>query len=466
MTTTADAVDIAVGVQITSYAQLEALPVNTVLHYKSAALGVEDRYTKTGDDSWSPHSDPHMEWTHDHFALDGTNTVESLPPKPGDVLSTEAELNALPLGTRVRKRGSHTRWVRTAEGFLSQGGLHRRAESMLNRRVVTVVSVPDGGEGEVVTVVPDDTSLEVQPSRITLGVFKQRFHTSVYGAAQGSGVSTHPLDTAMPLLEVEEVSPYVGMYVNQHDHRLLANLPNGTLLQVGEDKSVWETYGLYGMHHGSTLMLLGGADWSHTLARIVHMPDAGDPPEWVTAEATAEDADAIREFQRKAWSLGLEAKEQYDWCSEYERAMQRCGIGPWVEDTVQTVNADEAAALPEGSILRYVDVLMNSVLLRRDDRANNPAKTVRIGGALQGHWAKDRLIVLREGPRGNHRDLPVLLSELPHMPVGTQITDGYTYWERTGAPSDQPARVWFASGNRYGHRSGDFGDGLTYRRLP
>lgn len=471
MTTTAEPlVAIEVGTIITSREQLTALPVGAVIRYDGVST---QHYTKLDTDSWQIRGNEGMAWADHHFTLGGANVVESLPGpvlSVGDRITTREQLEALPLGAIVQTRTGRTTYTREERGLVSTpGGRVRDFSPVRSGSHFLIVHLP--GSPAEPEEIGDTTEVTPIGGSETLEQYKQRFRTIVYGSAYQSGVSTVPLDRAMEKLSVVLHNHTPGMHVAYSDSSLMNSMPRGATLEIGRDPSDFNGYAVYGKdQNGGFIRLVGGAgiDEAATL-RLLSIPDV-EPAEWATAEAGLEDREAIRAFMRQAWQLGLKAKSENQWCGEYEAAMSRAGINEAVgSDTEPGLSAEEVAALPEGTYVRFAADASASVIYKRDDRADNPAKTRRVAGSLPGAWIENGMVKLwSPDDRTGLRFSVHSAEEMDAMPLGTVVTDRSSRWTKREPNPEDTTRAWYADGdNRYGYRSRQFTvSSLTYVVIP
>ena len=469
MTETMAEPTLGAGSTITSIRQLTDLPVGSVI---SGRRGNE---TKIDNDMWSrgaDHSRSSREFRPDTY----TYTVVSVgngpavEPAVGGVVTSEM-FGSLPHGTVIRRdrAGVTTTWTRTSGGWDSSGGQSRTPENMRTDLLYRIVSLP-------APVEPVDTTIETpmpgtqaarEQGEETLEEFKARFRTTVYAAQQSAGVNRTPVTNALRKLGVE-TTPTVapGMPVTIADARLVGELPVGTVLTWGQDPTKFREYALYGKtHNGDMVKMLGGADPDYyTVLRAIIVPGVEAVERTPCSESEHQQ---IREFMARAWEVGVQAKESQGWCGEYERAMERCGINASVaHEPSRGQTAEQVAALPEGTILRVCLGATSSVLYIRDDSADNPAKTRRLGGSLAGSWAQWGMIPVNEPEQT--MSIPVLSpQEMDGMPVGTTVGEGSSRWTRREPnPSlGDNRRCWF-SGD-YSYRSNQFNiTNLRYMVIP
>lgn len=476
------ATTLTAGTILTSREQVADLPVGSVICC-DARFGEEQKINQnqwrcvgTGavraQSSISPA--PQSEFTYRLVRLGAPGEFEApatpTVPAMGVSLSSHDQMRALPSGSIITSRAGRTSYVRDETGFRGESnGRHRTVDSMRTDDFYRVTFVP-GVAAEVDTTEQSPTVAETVGGMETLEQYKQRFRTVVYGSQQGAGVSRTPIDRAMAKMGVGEPRLSPGMVVCMSDSDLIQSLPLSTVLVVGEDPSDWAKYGVYvRTTAGYVERWIGGFDSDgHAQMRVIQMPGV-EAEEWTQATGSESEREAIKQFKKEAWELGKRAKNDQGWCGEYEAAMSRVGIDETSLFIAEKgLSAEEVAALPQGTILRYLTSNTESVLYRRDDEANNPAKTKRIGGSLGGSWSPDHNVVMWTP------DTPMNVSiacvqEMDGMPVGTVIGQASQRWERRSeAMAGDSRRVWFSQGDTsYGYRSSQFSPtGMSYVVLP
>lgn len=248
----------------------------------------------------------------------------------------------------------------------------------------------------------------------TLEQYQQKFRQVTYGTAHRAGVSIPPIDVAMRRLNVADPALAPGAWLH-HYYAPRLDVPEGTVIRLEHGEGV-TLQGWAGPSQG-WIRLAGQAQNQVTAGRIVSIGDDYDVPDWVTREGP-EEAD-IREFQRRAWDLGVAAKAAQGWCGDYERAMEEMGVNGRTIETLNepTLDPEAVSQLPEGTILRTVETLFV-----RDDRVSNPCRTRRIGGRSKaGHWSSEMRLAQQAG--ADLRILVVSTHEMAGMPVGTVVED-------------------------------------------
>jgi hypothetical protein len=275
-------------------------------------------------------------------------------------------------------------------------------------------------------------------------------------------VSLNPLVVAYEKLEVPNHDPFLGMLVHGSDNRLVRRLPDRSILTAGNPLTPL-THGVYGVDSGGSLTQLLG-QLPYNVALTLEVAQGLTRPDWMDVEAVPEDRTRIHEFRVRALEIGNRAKVDERWCGTYETAMSAVGIDSTLTEAVETLTPEQVADLPAGTVLRFRED-ETSVLLRRDDAADNPAKTVRIGGTVPGEWASRDLVVVHphDATDRNMGIKVVSHAEMESMPVGTSIgeANGSRQWTKN------TEGTWASSGGYGSHRSNAFSLGnLRYTHLP
>lgn len=446
MTTTAEhpTLDQTVGTRIANREHLASLPDGTRITSERRGAETKDgEYWNDGDggrrhvSSFNPET-----FTYTISYVPGEQAEEQ-DSRIGQAVTDRDTLTSLPVGAQITSSRTGIVYTKRTDGDFdrSNGGTRAAARIGLSGHM-RISSIPTFSP-----VRDEDMDVETPDADATacdsFTRYVQRFRTVTYGQAQRAGVSLDPLDRAMDKLGIEPCSVTPGIPVDGSDYIRIRELPSGSVLMAGKDPANWTTFGVFGANGDSSLIyLLGGVDspHGHVLHTVNIAGSDASTPDWVTEPATEEDAVLIDEFKRKAWELGVKAKRENSWCSDYEAAMERMGINEILIEQAQLtlIDAEAAAALPEGTILRYtVAGSRDSVIYRRDDRSTNPAKTVRIGGTLPGAWRSTGLQAV---------DTPLRIKVISHeemdsMPHGTVMSDGSSAtWTKENGEWKSPGR--------------------------
>lgn len=481
MTTTAEAPALPeVGSRIESHQQLIDLPVGSVIS------GRFEREVKREDGRWQRPSGDHRaedsfdmnRYAYRVVSIGGDGTTPAVPPAVGSAVTVE-QYTTLPVGTVIRRnRPGSVAWAREEGGWRSSNNTFRTPDRMRRDLSYLIVSLPEP------TTPPDpvDTTIETPlpetaeyiSTAETLEQYKQRFRTQMFGAQQNSGVNRGPVTAAMRKLGVAEMDVTPGLPVVMSDHDTIERLPDGTAVAYKTPDDA--QYSVLVKQNGGLVSALGvNHPDSFDVLKVIQVPGVDGPPEWVTASSSESELDAIRQFMRQAWEVGIEAKRSNSWCGEYERAMERVGINENVLcDPNSGLTAEEVAALPEGTVLRFwgFPATENSVLYVRDDAADNPARTRRIGGTLPGSWAARGMSVVCEVSQP-FRVSVASTAEMDDMPVGTVLQEtantrnGNRWVKSSTGYSGDTSRFWKLAGDTYGYRSRQFTtSAMSYTLIP
>ena len=350
-----------------------------------------------------------------------TETIETVEAPTEDFASwigqvlTHEQIAALPERSVIRSsRGFE--WVKINGDMIRslKNGRAVRAEAT-RPNFYTLTSLPS-------SVFLGDTSEETPSEVLSLIEFKQRFKTLIEAQAQEHGIARDTIDDTLEAMDcrsaVTEFGHFVGMHVAGSDERLIHDLPEGTILVTGNDPSDWSHFAVLGVEDGCLNTLLGG-ETNHRLLRVHRLPN---DPVISVFDRSGSELPEIREFIKTAWEVGWSTKQAHGWCETYEACMGRAGITQPLANAVEaeTLTAEQVAELPEGTLLRYIADSSKSVIYRRDDRSQNPARTVWAGGSLSGNWARLGMSVVAQA--GEAVRIPVLsYEELEEMPSGTVI---------------------------------------------
>jgi len=383
-------------------------------------------------------------------------------PETGTVLTTRADIEALPNGTRLRNTNNHNLYVKVPNG------LHREGHRLLPfSRVVEDGRYRIENDSFSMDGINDETPT---PPLESLSMYQQRFQTTIIASADHAGIGRSTVEEAFDSLGISERFPLgVGMVVCHYDGDLMQMLPNGVLIESGRNPANYGNYGVYTKRNGRWVRKLGGGPMEgRSLSaniRVLGLPGTPPQPDWLREEWTPDTPRLIHEFKQKAWIVGADHKARHRWCSEYESSMSRADVSE-VRDfdpALLITTAEAISALEEGTIVRLTS-RRESVIYLRDNRSVNPARTVRLGGSLPGSWTRGPVeVVRRPGQRLNVKVLSH--TEMEGMPVGTMLQDrgNATRWTRD-YHTDNSGRVYWFEGTRraYAYSSSDFGIGNLY----
>ena len=407
-----------------------------------------------------------------------TTTAEARPAV-GAVL-TDVDVDALPVESVVIYTSSGTEWTRQPEDiWQSKMGARSSTETMKNRARsgnLTLSSIPDdvptGLTGVDTTV--ETTALD-SPDTMPLAAFKQLFGTVAWGSQQAHGVSSSTVKNALDQLGIPEFEVGEGAYVSVGDNQLIAKLPVNTLLTTRTEPTD-RSHIVFRVDGSRRLQfLMGDIHYdTYTVLKVVAHPE-GLKASWIGSESEPEAAaEALLKFKKKAWKITRDVKASTGWCGVLEDTVKRAGVTSEVERIEipsKALTAEDVAALPVGTILRYGVLGSNSsVLYVRDDAADNPAKTRKIGGVLDGSWVKKGAVVVAQ-PEDTMNIQVYSRDEMGSMPLGTVVTDnGRNSWRRTQVTDGgREARNWRLTTQEYDHNycPNDFSIGtLTYTVIP
>lgn len=424
-----------VGTKITTREQWEALPLGTVLNHR-----------RSEGARWSirMHGDTKTLFRNEvaHAALDVARTdgvleVAELPGAGFEVgtrfTSTQQYLDC-PVGT-IWQASSGTHWRKVSDDMAAavDGGRLKRLSTFSTQGRSAIIEMP----AEISLTGDDTVGVEVTLRQETAPEYLQRFETTMWGAAVTHGVSTESHDAAMDALGVPKSTDpntwCVGMAVWGTDNRLLNALPRGTLLEYGHDPERFSAYGVFSVSAaGGTTRVLGGATFPNGLLRVKAFPPGttiGDG-RW-RGRVHDDEVRRVHDTKAMCYQEGMRVKRRHRWCETFEACLELADIprsGPG--DPPQVLTAEEVSALPVNTVVR-VSNLGESVLLVRDDRMTNPARTRRAGGSVPGDWAAANNVVVRTP--GQRMNIPTgTLAEMDGMPDGTILSGGGTAYTKRG----------------------------------
>jgi hypothetical protein len=355
--------------------------------------------------------------------------------RPGQKVSSQEEMDALPNGTWLTSTSSNT-IRRMKGGQWSSYGQH------LNP---TFEQITQNGEVWVV-----DHIQRAMPE--TVEQFHQRFRDVVFYGEQTHFGSDNYSETALADLGIE-FKPSVGMRVrNAHD---VALLPVGTRVFVGHPDHP-DSFGLYektGENRRSWTHLFGGAGvnpWENPVT-IDALPEGDtvvtEPAEWFTKPATPEDGEALFAARKAAWERGYRSKKDHNWCTTYESVVRQAGLTadsvqvpmPYGMEPGDVIASAEAVYLPLDAVLIGFRGRTHAEIeaYRRITGASNRAGvekiiTTRRGLASQMMITGDTWLngLLRQC-REVEAIMPVYFSAmLDNLPIGSQIKSMSRYGDR------------------------------------
>jgi hypothetical protein len=402
-----------------------------------------------------------------------TTTAEELTA--GTVMTSD-QVRDLTVGASVTYTPTGTVWTKhTNKAFASSAGGHCALVTMCTRAAegkVTLAQLPEEATGlDVDTTI--ETSMTGVNAEMSLAEFKQLFGTVAMGGQQTNGVNFNTVQAALKKLGIESLETGEGAYVAFGDKRLVGEMPPNTLLTTRTAPSDADHI-VFRVSEAHELQFLMGYERydQYTILKVLTHPE-GEKASWLSSDSEP-DAEELLKFKKKAWQITREVKGQTGWCGVLEDIVKRAGVTAEVESVElpsKALKAEEVAALPVGTVLRYASLgSSSSVLYVRDDSADNPAKTRKIGGTMDGSWVQSGAIVVRE--HGNPMRITVhSREEMGSMPTGTVVCDsGRNRWRRMRfTASGRTARDWRLPDNSYDYNycPNDFSIGtLYYETIP
>lgn len=407
-----------------------------------------------------------------------TSSESELPV--ADTLMTRDNVNDVPYGSSVRNSTSGRTWTREHSGRWRSDQNTTVSSATMARRAsyghVSFVSGPQPTPAETDT--NDQTPMG---PHLSLDQFAQRFATLMWGGHQHAGMGHgHLIQTALhQTLAIPEYDPMIGLSVCFTNHSLIDRLPADTvLITEGEPGDQHFTVYKKRTSGGGLERILGAGDITgpNVVLLIESMPNSTAKAPWVDAPGSDSELAEINTFRAKAWAAAMSVKSSTGWCGELEGVVYRSGIDSRAANQTPTplLTAEQVAELPVGTFLRYTSthVLLENARTRvgktavyvRDDAAENPAKTRRIGGILPGSWVPaENEVVHRPGENMNF--LPTSSAEIESMPLGTRVGDtSGTYYEK-GEP-DGHGNNWFAGNRQRAYKVEQLGLHYAYRVIP
>lgn len=474
----------AVGSVIGSREQLDSLPVGTVINQALTGGAFARAETKSEGNRWRREGNANgrdsqtfafLRPEQPDYEPPYTYTVESLPQAEvtEERAYTREELSSLPVGTVVRSNNGRT-WQRESYGMrmLTQRtdgqsqtwdvGLlwSDQAGPETNGGEYTIVNGAPAAEPEVSSVLNEPIEgVEITLPMETLVQYQQRFRTEIEGGAQADSINSDRVEAALTKVGVPDTSISAGMVVNQRDHALLENLPEGTTVTFGADFSDPAKFRSYQVadRYGTLRGILGDLNHSRMTGVVDHIPRR-ERQAWVDQVPMLQELHEVAAFQARVWELGDRVKQDMDLCRQYERAMAACGISQAVVDIPREhrhMSAGQVSALPAGSVLRY-STKWGTVLLIRDDRATNPARTIRLAGGIPGDWVMYGMTLVHH-PDNEVKIMLESLAEMEELPEGTKIqgifNDNPSTYTRRNSVNDTGYK-WMLEGESnpyYGH---------------
>lgn len=453
---TTEATEFSLGMEITSAAQLAALPVGTQIEHQNLT---GERYTKIEGGDWERwDSDRTYGSRSSHFDLTGANHVTHLPtagPAPGDWFTWGARVAWYRIATIDEEFVYHDGYFYVPDGHFTEAtghyprsdydfdfyrdgdtGLPTLLQQWLDEEREREEQMP---VAEVTEPLSYSTSEQYVPTifdRDTLARFKRRVAAVTLGAGQLHNVNRAGVERALGAAGVEPAGINVvepGNFVEYGNAHLLSQVNDA--VYVG----LWDTlsYNPGSVDTpGRTLLRTRYAPGSIVAWEILSVGDQTLSLEDVTyGELIA--IDAFRTELRRA---GDAAQGPESWCGVYHNVVASLRCEPTTTRAPRGT-AEEVSQSPAGTV--WMTLGERPIVVVRDDRADNPARTRRIGGG-QGHWAP---LMFRIADNTYRPDVPWY--HACRLPVGSQVTkhgndferlpDGWHYieggqaWSGTGA---------------------------------
>lgn len=339
-----------------------------------------------------------------------------------DIIYTEADLAALPVGTVVKRVDHNLSHVYT-----------REAEGWFNPHHVSGNPATDMQAGDPVWQV-----WSLPERRLTVVKYKWLFRDNVRRGSQGSGTGIREVEQAIERLGLQDELFPLGHGLPMSNNLDTEALPDGATMMFAEPGV--RTWNVHRREGGQWHRLVGQRAWnSNYPGGVLDSLDGvtREVPAWWAENGTEADEAAVMDFMRAAWAFGVKAKNNHGWCSTFDNIMSRIGItatstrrrstngmnlGDWVDPLT-------CSQLPPGTILMWTHneyPATRWVYYVRDDTANNAARTRRLFGHRDddlalGHYS-DRM-------RINHipTGLPVLSDPETWLNWPVDLTQVWTY---------------------------------------
>lgn len=370
--------------------------------------------------------------------------VISLPVRVGDPVFGQEEFEALPAGATFYLASGVLPGVdgcgtltKTTQGVFDTHGYNYRSSQDLTSRLLSspwdfrLASIPG-----------------VEPPARTFDQYRFFWWDTVqFGSEYASGTGRREIERALTEFDISPVRLPFGTGQRIVSRNVRDLLPEGSTILVGRPSN-WPGFGLFERGRARWNRLLGGGnDVPPDRCPVVVDRVSGErvEPDWLTASPTEEDAARIAVFKAKAWRLALVAKNRNGWCSTLENIMAQAGIDssclahPAAHGVVNSavgtpVTLDEMAALPIGTVLRWVHSGGGDrwAYYERVNNAGNTAGTRLLFGHREDgmplrQYARNATIVGevvggRTEARVNFRDRG------RYLPVGTLLLQSGSYF--------------------------------------
>lgn len=266
-----------------------------------------------------------------------------------------------------------------------------------------------------------DHRLENPQRFIREEAFRNTLWSVTVSQARLHSVPVPPVLHALGKLGIRQPEPTVGSVVGRRDNETLGRLPRGSILRsIGGGHRHY-----YGIDEYREIERLVSPGRSSRDAQILQVVSLGDDSTLARGLGTSLDGVALRRLIEEVRQIGAAAKAAERWCPAYDQTVAFLGV---LEDYQMPglLTTAEVAALPEGTILRSPFPMIRPCIYRRDDSADNPARTVRVVGRANGHWEQTMQVAAASGAN------PEVLGmwELANAQPGARIDDSGTIWTR------------------------------------
>lgn len=360
--------------------------------------------------------------------------------RPGDLVFLKSDIDLLPDGSTLIHGGDT---LTKTDGAWFSGSHPLSSFSPSAHGETAIKSLPSDWE------YPHDT----------LEQYQWKVNDVARAAAARHGVSGVP--ETMTALEVDLGKFPVGRgtrIINQSVLNDLAVLPPDSLVSCGHPDA--DDFTLWRRERHSWVRAYGPMHCDITGAVIVEEVGGVEYGfEWADAVGDSSADPAVDQFKVKMWKTGQESAGRYSWCGVFRQVMSYLGVDANIVREIelsplsargQRVTPQQAAAMPLGTLFRYVRSNGNTIWCQRVSDAGNSSGTRRILAFDQnfepvhngGNYASNMSLLGRVGervPMPNRNTLALLNS----MRSGTRIAlqpegDGFVLngQGRFGQPGD------------------------------
>jgi hypothetical protein len=342
-------------------------------------------------------------------------------PRVGEAVESIEQLDALPEGSTIGVTGRPD----TADHWRKEGGVWIYTDG------TAYSSTQFSMDGyNMVRSIPDNVT---PPPQETLRQYQWKYRcNAIYGAIENS-IASSTVDRAMQMLGLNDEFPLgPGVRIDQHVSAVVEDTVVSTEHAPSNSRfTVWVR------RRGTWRALLGQSGMPRSVV-IVQYPGVTETPAWWAEVGTEKDVEMIHEFKARAYRIGARFKAQNSWCTTYDHVVARVGISAKVLQDVRSggfgpgdrVTRDEAARLPDGSLLMYRDEQWPEqwAVYQRDDRCTNGPRTRRVAGhrvegmGPLGHYHSPMTVLSLPIGGEVHWDLDAgaaATEMLSHLPVGT-----------------------------------------------